>query len=222
MDGIMRVLVVEDVPNFLEPSIAFLRNAGYSIDAVMDAQQGLSKGLTLEYDAIILDVAFPESDGWSILRELRHKNKLTPVLMLTTSNLVTDRIKGLDWGADDCLVRPFAIPELEARIRALVRRSAGSPQALIDIGLLSMNITSRRVAFKGNEVPLTAKEYCLLELLVIHRNKLVTRDMIYEHMFDVYDLSLSNLVDVYVSKIRRKIGHPVITTVRGKGYIIKG
>ena len=192
----MRVLVVDDEPNSYQPSIAFLRDAGYTIDAVPDAEQGLSK--------------------------LRRKNKLTPVLMLTTSQLVSDRIKGLDWGADDCLVKPFAIPELEARIRALVRRSAGSPQTLIDIGFLSMNTSSRRVTFKGNEVALTAKEYCLLELLAIHRNELVTREMIYEHMFDVYDPSLSNLVDVYVSKIRRKIGHPLITTVRGRGYIIKG
>ena len=218
----MRVLVVDDEPNSYQPSIAFLRDAGYTIDAVPDAEQGLSKGLTSEYDVIILDVTLPESDGWSVLRELRRKNKLTPVLMLTTSQLVSDRIKGLDWGADDCLVKPFAIPELEARIRALVRRSAGSPQTLIDIGFLSMNTSSRRVTFKGNEVALTAKEYCLLELLAIHRNELVTREMIYEHMFDVYDPSLSNLVDVYVSKIRRKIGHPLITTVRGRGYIIKG
>ena len=211
----------QDEANSLRDAATFLRGDGSLVDTVETAESTLFEVQTREYDVILLEVIQPESQGWAILKQLRLNDNSTPVLMLTTSTAVQDRVKALDGGADDCLAEPFALSELAARIRALLRRSAGSPQAIIDIGPVSINTISRRVTFRGNGVPLTAKEYSLLALLALHRNELVTRTMIYEHLFDQYDPSLSNLVDVYVSKIRRKIEHSLITTCRGKGYIIK-
>ena len=178
--------------------------------------------MTWDYDAILLDVMLPQRDGWSVLAELRRKNKSTPVLMLTARDTVKDRVRGLDTGADDYLIKPFELSELVARVRALIRRSAGKSQPLIEIGNVTIDTTSRTVSVDGNPVALTAKEYCLLEFLAIHRGELVTRTKIYDHLFDEYDASLSNLVDVYVSNIRRKVGRDLITTRRGMGYIIEG
>jgi two-component system OmpR family response regulator len=154
------------------------------------------------------------------LADLRRRSKSAPVLLLTSSDEPADRVKGLDAGADDCLVSPFALSELGARLRALVRRSAVSPQTVINIGDLSINKNSRTVTLNGNPVGLTAKEYALLELLAVNRNELVTRSMIYQHVFDEYDPSVANSVDVYISKIRQKIGRSFIKTCRGQGYII--
>ena len=217
----MRLLVVEDEPDVARAIAIFLREEGYSVDMAEDGEEGLFKGITWEYDAILLDVMLPRRDGWSVLSEIRRKKINTPVLMLTARDAVRDRVRGLDSGADDYLVKPFELSELVARVRALIRRSAGKAQPLIEVGNVAINTTSRTVAVDGSNVALTAKEYCLLEFLAIHRGELVTRTKIYDHLFDEYDASLSNLVDVYVSNIRRKVGRELITTRRGLGYIIE-
>ena len=217
----MRVLVVEDEPDVLRAVAMFLRESGYSVDTADNGEDGLFKAVTWEYDVVLLDVMLPRRDGWSVLEELRRKNKATPVLMLTARDAIKDRVRGLDTGADDYLVKPFELSELVARVRALIRRSAGVAQPLIEIGNVSINTTSRMVSVDGVSIALTAKEYCLLEFLAVHRGELVTRTKIYDHLFDEYDASLSNLVDVYVSNIRRKVGRELITTRRGMGYIIE-
>ncbi len=217
----MRVLVVEDEPDVLRAVAMFLRESGYSVDTADNGEDGLFKAVTWEYDVVLLDVMLPRRDGWSVLEELRRKNKATPVLMLTARDAIKDRVRGLDTGADDYLVKPFELSELIARVRALIRRSAGVAQPLIEIGNVSINTTSRMVSVDGVSIALTAKEYCLLEFLAVHRGELVTRTKIYDHLFDEYDASLSNLVDVYVSNIRRKVGRELITTRRGMGYIIE-
>lgn len=218
----MRLLVVEDEPDVLRAVTTFLREEGYYVDTADNGEDGLYKGVTWEYDAILLDVMLPKRDGWSVLTELRRQKKTTPVLMLTARDAVKDRVRGLDTGADDYLVKPFELSELVARVRALIRRSAGQAEALIEIGNVSIDTASRTVTVDGNAVGLTAKEYCLLEFLAVHRGELVTRTKIYDHLFDECDSSLSNLVDVYVSNIRRKVGRELITTRRGMGYIVEG
>ena len=218
----MRLLVVEDEPDVLRAVVMFLREEGYLVDTAEDGEEALYKGTVWEYDAIILDVMLPKRDGWSVLAEIRNQKKSTPDLMLTARDAVKDRVRGLDTGADDYLVKPFELSELAARVRALIRRSAGKSLPVIQVGNVVVDITSRTVTVDGAPVALTAKEYSLLEFLAIHRGELVTRTKIYDHLFDETDSSLSNLVDVYVSNIRRKVQRDLITTRRGLGYIIEG
>lgn len=217
----MRILVIEDEPDMQQVIAASLREEDYAVDTADDGEDGLFKARAWEYDAIVLDVMLPRMDGWTVLKRLRVE-KRTPVLMLTARDGVNDRVKGLDSGADDYLTKPFELSELLARIRALIRRAAGQPRPVIEIGDISIDTGSRSVAAGGNAVSLTAKEYTLLEFLARNRGNLVTRTMIYEHLFDEHDETLSNLVDVYISNIRRKVGRDFITTRRGQGYIIDG
>lgn len=217
----MRVLVVEDEPDVRRAVSEYLREEGYAVDAAADGEEGRYKANAWEYDAILLDVMLPKIDGWALLAEIR-KTKGTPVMMLTARDAVTERVRGLDTGADDYLVKPFELSELAARLRALIRRSAGQPRPVIEIGNVKIDLTSRTVTLAGEPVALTAKEYALLEFLAIHRGKLVTRTMIYEHLFDEDEDSLSNLTDVYVFNIRKKLGRDFIATRRGQGYMIHG
>ena len=220
MDGNMRVLVLEGQLGSLRVACSYLRGEGHAVETTDSLNDRTLHAVTSEYDVIVIDVTLPDSEGWSVLADLRRRSKSAPVLLLTSSDEPADRVKGLDAGADDCLVSPFALSELGARLRALVRRSGVSPQTVINIGDLSINKNSRTVTLNGNPVGLTAKEYALLELLAVNRNELVTRSMIYQHVFDEYDPSVANSVDVYISKIRQKIGRSFIKTCRGKGYII--
>lgn len=217
----MRVLVVEDEPDVRHAVTEYLREEGYAVDAAADGEEGRYKANAWEYDAILLDVMLPKIDGWALLAEIR-KTKKTPVMMLTARDAVTDRVRGLDTGADDYLVKPFELSELAARLRALIRRSAGHPRPVIEIDDVKIDLTSRTVMLADEPVNLTAKEYALLEFLAIHRGKLVTRTMIYEHLFDEDEDSLSNLTDVYVFNIRKKLGRDLIATRRGQGYMIHG
>jgi two-component system OmpR family response regulator len=217
----MRVLVVEDEPDLLRVVAATLREDGYAVDTASDGEDALFKATAWDYDAVLLDVMLPKLDGWSVLKRMRAV-KRTPVLMLTARDTVQDRVRGLDAGADDYVVKPFSLTELKARLRALIRRSAGQAAAVIEIGDVQID-TVGKVVKRGNAtVPLTATEYALVELLVLHRQKLVTRTTIYDHLFDEQDDSLSNLVDVHVSNIRKKLGREFITTRRGLGYVIEG
>jgi len=215
----MRVLVIEDESDLLEALVQTLREAGYAVDEASDGGDGLFKAAGTDYDAIVLDLMLPGMSGWDLLRELR-KSKSTPVLILTARDTLPDRVKGLDAGADDYLTKPFELPELHARLRALIRRGAGQATAVITIGDVTVNTAERIVRKAGQVVALTPTEYALVELLALHRGKLVTRTMIYEHLFDEDNDTLSNLVDVHVANVRKKLGKEFITTRRGEGYQI--
>ncbi len=215
----MRVLVVEDEPDLLASLLKALREDGYAADGAADGEDGLYKAESYDYDAVVLDIMLPGIDGWELLRRLR-KRKKTPVLMRTARDAVRDRVRGLDTGADDYLVKPFDLDELLARLRALIRRSASQAESRLQLGEVCIDIPARTVSLRGEPVTLTAREYSLLEYLALHRGKVVTRTMLYEHLFDENDGTLSNLLDVHVSNLRKKLGHGLITTRRGHGYCI--
>jgi two-component system OmpR family response regulator len=169
---------------------------------------------------VILDVMIPRMDGWEVLKRLR-KTKRTPVLMLTARDQSRDRVKGLDTGADDYVVKPFDLPELLARLRAIIRRSANKTTSQIELGDVIVDTAARVVKLKGKPVELTAREYSLVEFMALHRGEVVTRTTLYEHLFDEDDSTLSNLLDVHVSNVRKKLGAEFITTRRGHGYCIE-
>jgi len=216
----MRVLVIEDETDLLASLATALREEGYAVDTAADGEDGLFKASSWDYDALVLDVMLPRLDGWAVLEHLRLTKK-TPVLMLTARDATRDRVRGLDLGADDYLVKPFDLEELLARLRALIRRAAGHTSNQIALGELHIDRAARRVTRSGQPVALTAREYALVEFLALHRGAVVTRTILYEHLFDEDDNTLSNLLDVHVSNLRKKLGADVITTHRGHGYSIK-
>lgn len=216
----MRVLAVEDEPDLLSSLMKALREDGYAVDGAPDGEEGLYKAESCDYDAIVLDVMLPGIEGWELLRRLR-QTKTTPVLMLTARDAVRDRVRGLDAGADDYLVKPFDLDELLARLRALIRRSARQAQPRLQVRNVVIDTAARTVTRQGQPVTLTAREYALLEFLAVHHGKLVTRTMLYDHLFDENENTLSNLLDVHVSNIRKKLGYDFITTRRGHGYCIE-
>jgi two-component system OmpR family response regulator len=213
----MRILVIEDEADLLASLAKALREEGYAVDTAADGEEGLYKAESWDYDAIVLDVMLPKLDGWTILRRLRASKK-TPVLMLTARDAARDRVRGLDTGADDYVVKPFDLEELFARLRALIRRAAGQPVNEIAIGDLVVSLGARRVTRAGQTVALTAREYALFEYLALRRGEVVTRTALYEHLFDEDDSTMSNLLDVHVSNLRKKLGADVIATHRGHGY----
>lgn len=217
----MRLLVIEDEHDLLRVIQQSLEEEGFAVDTAMDGEVGLAKAKSWDYDAIILDLMLPRLDGFSVLRELR-KAKRTPVLLLTARDATADKVKGFDSGADDYVTKPFEIDELTARVRALIRRSANQPSPVIEVGDVRIDTAARTVKKDGEPVTLTAKEYALVELLVLNRGKLVTRTMIYDHIYDENDDTFSNVVDVYVANLRRKLGKDFIETRRGMGYIVGG
>ncbi len=217
----MRLLVVEDEPELLSVISRSFREENYAVDEARDGEDGLYLAKAWEYDAIILDVMLPKLDGWTLLTKLRQVRK-TPVLLLTARDSVNDRVRGLDVGADDYLVKPFALAELLARVRALIRRAAGQPSPLLSVGDITIDTGAKKVTRGMQEIVLTAREYAIVELLIRHRGEVVTRTRIYEHIFDENDDSLSNLVEVHVSNVRKKLGKDFITTRRGMGYVIDG
>jgi len=216
----MRILVVEDEPDLLASLAKTLREEGYAVDTAEDGEEGLFKAESWAYDVLVLDVMLPRLDGWELLRRLR-RTKKTPVLMLTARDAVRDRVHGLDSGADDYLTKPFDRDELLARLRALIRRGAGQALPRLEIGAVVVDTAARTVTRQGDPVPLTAREYSLVEFLALHRGQVVTRTTLYEHLFDEDDNTLSNLLDVHVSNIRKKLGHDFIVTRRGHGYCIE-
>jgi len=216
----MRLLVVEDEPDLLNGLARALRRAGYAVDLAADGEGGLYKAEGTDYDAIVLDVMLPKMDGWELLARLR-KTKKTPVLMLTARDQTADRVRGLDTGADDYLVKPFDLDELFARLRAIIRRSANKTTNIIEIGEIKIDTALRNVSLKEKPIELTAREYALVEFLALHRGEVVTRTQLYEHLFDENESSLSNLLDVHVSNVRKKLGAEFIVTRRGHGYCIE-
>jgi two-component system OmpR family response regulator len=215
----MRILIVEDEPRLLRSLAKALREENYAVDTADTGVEGLFKAGNYGYDAILLDVMLPLLDGWEVLERLRKQTR-TPVLMLTARDAGPDRVRGLDLGADDYLVKPFDLPELLARLRALIRRSKGQARPAIELGDIVVDMRSRTAVRAGMAVTLTAREYAILEYLALHRGQVVSRTELYEHLLDESDDTLSNLVDVHVFGIRKKLGHALITTRRGQGYCI--
>jgi len=221
----MRILLADDDLKFCDVVKRGLEEEAYAVDCVHDGEEGLYYAENGPYNLIILDIMMPKIDGLEMCRRLRAKKNLTPVLMLTAKDAVEDRVAGLDTGADDYLVKPFAFPELLARVRALLRRESGVKSPELKVGELVLNTVTREVRWKGKLIELTSKEYAILNYMMRRPNAVVTRTMIEEHAWD-YDLdSISNLVDVYILRLRQKIdpeqGKQIIQTVRGSGYRIR-
>ncbi len=215
----MRLLLVEDERDLLNGLSRALRREGYSVDTAVDGEEGIFKALQIDYDAVVLDVMLPRLDGWAVLRKLREE-KSTPVLMLTARDRTADRVRGFDTGADDYLVKPFDVEELLARLRALIRRSAGQARPALVVGEVTIDTVGRTVMRGGKNIILTAREYSVLEYLALHRGEVVTRTALYEHLYDESGDTLSNLMDVLIYNLRTKLGRELITTRRGHGYCI--
>jgi two-component system OmpR family response regulator len=216
----VKILVVEDEPRLQRSLAKALREESYAVDTAGNGEEALFKAESSEYNVIILDVMMPRLDGWQVLDRLR-KRKQTPVLMLTARDASPDRVRGLDLGADDYLVKPFDLPELLARLRSLIRRTAGHAAPVIQLDDISLDTRSRTVTKAGKSVSLTAREFGILEYLALHRGKVVSRTELYEHLVDENDDTLSNLLDVHVFAIRKKLRAGLITTRRGQGYCIE-
>ena len=220
----MRVLVVEDHASLARSIANGLREEGFAVDLTGLGAEGLEWALANPYDCIVLDVMLPDRDGWSVVQSLRSKGGKAPVLLLTARDAVEDRVRGLNLGADDYLVKPFAWDELVARVRALVRRSHGKESSILHIADLEIDVTAKVVRRGGAPVTLTAKEYSLLEYLAHHAGQVVSRGEIWDHLYDQTDEASSNVVDVYIGYLRNKIDRdrPVklIHTRRGMGYVL--
>jgi two-component system OmpR family response regulator len=216
----MRILVVEDQPDLLSVLAQALREAGYAVDTASDGKEGLFKAETDQYDTVVLDLMMPLMDGWTVLKKLRDGGHRVPVLILTARDSLKDRVRGLDCGADDYLIKPFELAELLARIRALVRRAAGKADSVIHVGDVTVDTTAHTVIQAGQSVSLTPREYAIVQWLAVHQGELITRTTLYDHLFDEEDDSLSNLLDVHISNIRRKLGSDFIITRRGHGYMV--
>ncbi len=220
----MRVLVVEDYQVLREALAQGLREAGYAVDAAGDGQEGLWYAQTNDYDVIVLDLMLPKVDGWTILKRLRQKNHHTAVLILTARDATDDRVRGLDEGADDYLVKPFAFAELLARVRALVRRRYEAGGAVLRVADLEIDTAARRVRRGGRDIALSAGEYAVLELLALRTGQVVSRTDMWEHLYDFNATADSNVVDVFVARLRKQIERDtlprLIHTRRGQGYLL--
>ncbi|MCD4684434.1 MAG: response regulator transcription factor [Anaerolineae bacterium] len=220
----MRVLVVEDEPGIANFVRQGLTEAGYAVDVAWDGHEGLACALAVDYDVWVLDIMLPFLNGVELLRELRRQGKKTPALMLTARDTIDDRVAGLDAGADDYLVKPFAFPELLARIRALLRRPPLQTGTVLAVGDLEMDTASRQVRRVERLIELSPREYAVLEYLMRHPDQVLTRTQIGEHVWNLDFYNESNVVDVYIGYLRRKVDKdhdvPLIQTVRGVGYRI--
>lgn len=220
----MRILVVEDYAPLRKSLVLGLRDAGYVVDETGDGEEGYWYASNNTYDAIILDLMLPGCDGKEIMRRLRHAGSAVTILVLTAKDTVADRVQGLDLGADDYLVKPFALDELLARLRALTRRFVGVKNPIIRIADLEIDPAQRRVLRADASIDLTPREYALLELLASRVGTPVTREEIRQHCYDFSDETASNVIDVYIGYLRRKIDRPglrpLIHTRRGFGYLI--
>ena len=221
----MRVLVVEDEPKVASAMGRGLRKHGYAVDISADGVDALSMATEYDYDAIVLDLMIPGIDGVGVCTELRARGRWAPVLMLTARGSVQDRIRGLDAGADDYLVKPFSFGELLARLRALIRGRAGERPAVLQAADIVVDPARHLVKRDGSEVELSPREFALLEFLIHRAGEVVTRTEILEHVWDYGYNGVSNVVNVYVGHLRKKLevpfGRPLIRTVRGVGYVLE-
>jgi two-component system OmpR family response regulator len=216
----MRVLVVEDEADLASTLSRALGEAHFAVDIAADGDEAQFMLTEVSYDAVVLDLMVPKRSGWTLLKDLRHSGARTPVLILTALDGVADRVKALDLGADDYLPKPFAVSELVARLRALVRRAGGNPAPVLVVGDIKIDRAARLVYRENVPVELTAREYAILELMVRQRGTLVTRSAICEHIYSESSDVFSNVIDVHIAALRRKLGPTVIQTRRGQGYIV--
>ncbi len=214
----MRVLIVEDEPNLLRQLRAALEGAGYAVDTATDGEDGQFLGSTENYDAVVLDLGLPEVDGLTVLDRWRKEGKTMPVLVLTARDSWSDKVAGLDAGADDYLAKPFQTEELIARLRALIRRAAGQASSELIAGEVRLDARSGRVTLGGEPIKLTAQEFKLLSYLMHHKGKVVSRTELIEHIYDQDFDRDSNTIEVFITRIRKKLGADLITTTRGLGY----
>lgn len=221
----MRLLVVEDDRKLANLLRQGLKESGFAVDTAEDGVKGLSLALDTEYDAIVLDLMLPGRSGLDILKKLRARHRATPVLVLSARSSVEDRIRGLDLGADDYLAKPFSLKELLARLRAITRRPAVEPKTVLSAADLELDTVSHEVRRAGCRIDLTAKEFALLELLLRKKGAVVTRSMILDRIWDLEYDGGSNMVEVYINYLRRKIDQDfepkLIQTVRGSGYVLR-
>jgi two-component system OmpR family response regulator len=216
----VRLLVVEDERDLADALRRALEEEEFAVDLAEDGEEGLFKIRELLYDAVILDLMLPRLDGWSVLQAARADGIRTPVLVLTARDAIEERVRGLNLGADDYLIKPFALTELVARVRAMIRRAYGNPASAVQIADLTIDTAARQVWRAGTPVELTAREFAILELLTQSRGAVVARSTIHDHIYDEQADVLSNVIDVHVAALRRKLGPDVIRTRRGEGYII--
>jgi len=221
----MRILVVEDeqkVASFIKRG---LEEEGYAVDVAADGEEGLAMALECVHDLIILDIRLPKMGGLRVLKELRQEKVMTPVLLLTVRATIEDKVLGLDAGADDYLTKPFAFQELVARVRALLRRRAGVDPAILEVADLTLDPARRTVSRGGERIELTAREFALLDYFMRHPGRVLTRTMIAEHVWDYTFDTTTNVIDVYVNYLRKKIDAgrepKLLHTVRGVGYVLK-
>ena len=221
----MRLLLVEDYAPLRQSVAQALEEAGYAVDSSGDGEIGLAHARSGDYDAILLDIVLPKVDGLTVLKRLRHGGCRTPVLLITARDTVPDRVAGLDLGADDYLVKPFALEELLARVRALLRRKYAAADPVLHVRDLEIDTVGRKVRRGGTSVELTAREYALLEYLAHRTGEIVSRLEIWEHVYDFHSTVESNVVDVYIGYLRKKLdcrGAPaLIHTRRGQGYVLE-
>ena len=221
----MKILLAEDEVDLNNVVTRYLKKNGYSVDSVLDGEEALDYLEYSEYDLVILDIMMPKVDGFEVIKKLRDKGNHTSVLMLTARDSADDKVKGLDSGADDYIVKPFDFNELMARIRAVVRRKYGNSSNKLVIGDLILDTSEKSVTRAGKQIELTGKEYEVLEYLMQSKNRILSRDQIKEHVWDFDYEGDSNIIDVLIKNIRKKIdiedGKQIIYTKRGLGYVIK-
>jgi two-component system OmpR family response regulator len=216
----MRLLVAEDDRSLAHTLRKILIEERFAVDVAMRGDEAIHQATEVAYDAIVLDLMLPGVDGWTVLDTLRRKHVRTPVVILTARDGLPDRVRGLNAGADDYIVKPFAVTELVARIRAVIRRASANPSPVVVVGDVTINTSNRLVERAGRLVDLTAREYAILEYLAMRRGTLVTRTVLQEHIYGDEGEVASNVVDVHVAALRRKLGQDVVQTRRGHGYIV--
>ncbi len=221
----MRILIAEDEKALNRLLKKKLEEQSYSVDACLDGQEAWDYLDSTDYDVILLDIMMPKKSGLEVLKTLRRKGIHTPVLLLTAKDSIEDRVLGLDAGADDYLVKPFAFEELLARIRVMLRKQTGSASSLLSIGDLSLDLNSHQVFREGKELSLSSKEFALLRYLMMNQGRILSRDQIEQHIWNYDYAGSSNMVDVYIRYLRKKIDDPfekkLIHTVRGAGYVLR-
>ncbi len=217
----MRLLVVEDDADLNRQLTLALQQAGYVVDSATDGEEGFYLGETEPYDAVVLDLGLPQIDGLTVLKRWREADRVMPVLILTARDRWNDKVQGFDAGADDYLAKPFHMEELLARVRALLRRAAGHASSELTCGPVTLDTRSGRVLVEGAPIKLTSHEYRLLAYLMHHVGRVVSRAELTEHMYDQDFDRDSNTIEVFVGRLRRKLGVDLIETVRGLGYIVQ-
>lgn len=214
----MRLLVVEDDPDLNRQLVGALEEAGYVVDSAKDGEEGHFLGDTEPYDAVILDLGLPEMDGVTVLEKWRRDGRTMPVLILTARDRWSDKVAGFDAGADDYVAKPFYMEEVLARLRALVRRATGHATSELECGPVRVDTRSSRVTVNGRAIKLTSLEYRLLAYMMHHQGRVISRTELVEHLYDQDFDRDSNTIEVFVGRLRRKLGKDVIETVRGLGY----